>query len=64
MVSEKPKIFICHSSKDKSFVRELVQRLAQDGIETWFDELEIRIGESIHEKINDGLIPRSADNDP
>ena len=50
-----PLIFICHSSKDKSFVRELVKRLRGDGVECWVDELEIRIGDSIHQKINDGL---------
>jgi DNA-directed RNA polymerase subunit RPC12/RpoP len=50
-----PRVFICHSSRDKSFVRDLVSRLQDDGIETWFDEVEIKIGDSIHRKINDGL---------
>src|SRR5438067_4753769 len=52
---QKPVIFICYSNKDKEFVRGLVTRLNADGIETWFDEVEIRIGESIHQKVNDGL---------
>jgi len=50
-----PVIFICHSSRDKTFVRGLVTRLRADGIEVWLDELEVRIGDSIHQKINDGL---------
>jgi hypothetical protein len=32
-----------------------VYRLEKDGIETWFDEVEIKIGDPIHQKINDGL---------
>ncbi len=52
---KKPKIFICHSSVNKSFVRRLVARLKKEGVEAWFDELEIRVGESIYQKINEGL---------
>jgi transcription elongation factor Elf1 len=52
---KKPKVFICHSSQDKAFVRNLITRLEKDGIETWFDEIEIKIGDSIHQKINEGL---------
>lgn len=51
----RPTIFLCHSSNDKPFVRNLVQRLNKDGIDTWFDEIEIKIGEQIHTKINEGL---------
>ncbi|MBI4590386.1 MAG: restriction endonuclease [Candidatus Rokubacteria bacterium] len=55
MADRRPLIFLCHSSKDKRFVRDLAGRLGRDGIETWFDELEIKVGDSIHSKINDGL---------
>lgn len=51
----RPSIFLCHSSKNKPFVRKLVDRLNNDGIDTWFDEIEIKIGEEIHTKINEGL---------
>jgi len=50
-----PVIFLCHSSKDKPFVRKLAQRLNADGIDTWVDEMEVRIGDSIHDRINEGL---------
>lgn len=50
-----PLIFICHASRDKPFVRDLVARLTRDGVDAWVDELEIHIGDSIHQKINDGL---------
>lgn len=52
---KRPLIFLCHSSVDKAFVRELVSRLRRDGVDCWLDEVEIRVGESIHQKINDGL---------
>jgi len=51
----RPLIFICHSSRDKAFVRSLAQRLSRDGVDVWIDHLEIRIGDSIHDKINEGL---------
>lgn len=51
----RPSVFIGHSSVDKPFVRRLVTQLNNDGVETWLDELEIRIGESIHQKVNEGL---------
>lgn len=51
----RPLVFICHSSTDKPFVKRLEKRLLTDGIDTWVDHLEIRIGDSIHDKINEGL---------
>lgn len=51
----KSTIFLCHSSNDKPFVRRLTERLHNDGIDTWFDEIEIKVGEQIHSKINEGL---------
>lgn len=52
---KKPVVFICHSSKNKEFVRGLVRRLNADGIDTWLDEVEINVGEFIHQKVNEGL---------
>src|SRR5271166_764020 len=50
-----PTVFLCHSSSDKLFVRKLAERLRSDRIDIWLDELEITVGESIHEKVNEGL---------
>ncbi len=50
-----PIVFLCHSSNDKPFVRTLAERLRSDRIDIWLDELEISVGESIHEKVNEGL---------
>src|SRR5207249_1228700 len=37
--------FLCHSSNDKSEVRRLRQRLADDGFNPWIDEKDILPGE-------------------
>jgi len=46
-----PSIFLCHSSKDKFFVRELASQLASAGVKVWLDEAEIRIGDSLTDRI-------------
>jgi hypothetical protein len=46
-----PSIFLCHSSRDKVFVRQLAKALTDSGVKVWLDEAEIRIGESLTEKI-------------
>lgn len=49
-------IFICHASEDKSsVVRPLISSLNESGLSYWVDELEIALGESITERVNDGL---------
>ncbi|MFX0140071.1 MAG: TIR domain-containing protein [Candidatus Hodarchaeota archaeon] len=49
------KIFLSHSNKDKKFVKELVNRLTNDGFSVWYDDWEIKIGDSIINKINEGI---------
>jgi hypothetical protein len=44
-------IFLSHSSKDKFFVRELAERLKSYGIRVWLDEAELKIGDSLTQKI-------------
>ena len=49
-------IFICHASDDKEeVVRPMVEALHQANITCWYDEAEIDWGDSITEKINQGL---------
>ena len=53
---DNPKVFICHSSEDKeSFVNNFVDNLFKRGIDAWVDEYEIHFGDSIIEKVNEGL---------
>jgi hypothetical protein len=50
------KIFICHSSNDKSdFVRRLVSLLHQKGPEIWYDEFSVSPSDFIDEEIHFGL---------
>jgi hypothetical protein len=48
-------VFLSHSAKDKAVVRELAARLKQDGVRVWLDEEQIKPGDSIPAKIEDGL---------
>jgi hypothetical protein len=48
-------VFISHNSKDKPIVRELAQRLRKDGLRVWLDEWEIKPGDPISLKIEQGL---------
>lgn len=51
----KNKLFISYSSKDKSTVNKIVSALSGLGIQLWFDEWEINVGDSIATKIREGL---------
>jgi len=48
-------VFISHSAKDKPAVRELAERLRKDGLRVWLDDWEIKPGDSIPLKIEQGL---------
>jgi hypothetical protein len=47
--------FLSHSSLDKPFIRQLAADLTASGIDVWLDEQRIRVGDSIPEKIAQGL---------
>ena len=47
--------FISHSSKDKPFIRQLTTDLTKSGISVWLDEQRILVGDSITEKVSQGL---------
>lgn len=48
-------VFLSHSSKDKAVVRDLAVRLKNDGLRIWFDEWEVKPGDSSPKKIETGL---------
>ncbi|NEQ50925.1 MAG: DUF1883 domain-containing protein [Leptolyngbya sp. SIO3F4] len=49
-------VFISHASEDKDdFVRPLAHALLQQGLNVWFDEMTLRIGDSLRQKIDQGL---------
>jgi hypothetical protein len=48
-------VFLSHSAKDKAVVRDVAERLRKDGLRVSFDEGEIRPGDSMPAKIEEGL---------
>lgn len=48
-------IFLSHTSIDKPFVEKLARDLKRIGVNVWFDKWEIKIGESITWRIEDGI---------
>lgn len=48
-------VFLSHNSQDKPFVRRLANDLDAHGVKCWIDEAEIKVGDSLIEKIRQGL---------
>ncbi|MEK6262308.1 MAG: toll/interleukin-1 receptor domain-containing protein [Planctomycetota bacterium] len=48
-------VFVSHSTKDKVIVRDVAERLKKDGMRVWFAEWELKPGDSIPAKIEEGL---------
>ena len=48
-------VFICYASEDKAQARDLSSAIAKLGAEVWLDEREISVGDSIVQRIEDGL---------
>ncbi|MGB5988385.1 MAG: toll/interleukin-1 receptor domain-containing protein [Marinifilaceae bacterium] len=49
------KVFIAHASENKNSARKIAKNLTKNGYQAWFDEWEIKVGDSIVDKINDGI---------
>lgn len=48
--------FISHASEDKGIVRPIAENLRSKGFRVWFDEFELKIGDSLRKSIDQGLI--------
>jgi hypothetical protein len=48
-------VFLSHSSRDKEFVRKLGEDLEKLGLSVWLDQWEIRVGDCIVSKIEQGI---------
>lgn len=51
----KVSIFLSHNTKDKPFVKKLARDLDNHGVRYWLDQAEIKVGDSLIEKIRSGL---------
>lgn len=50
------KVFVCHAHEDKDTVaRPIAEALREAGLEVWFDEFSLRVGDSIRQRIEEGL---------
>jgi hypothetical protein len=52
---QQPRLFLSHSSADKVFVRKLKGDLEKANLNVWLDETEIKVGDSIPQKVSEGL---------
>jgi len=55
MKTELPQVFLAHSSEDHVKVGRLAYDLRRRGIPVWFDEWELKVGDSLHDKIEEGI---------
>ena len=51
----KPRVFLSYSHKDKEFVGYLTTKLEKSGIGVWLDEKELRVGESLTQKLREAI---------
>lgn len=48
-------VFLSHTAVDKSFVRDLTERLRSDGFQVWLDERDLVAGDPLGQKIGEAL---------
>lgn len=48
-------VFLSHNHKDKNFVRKLAKDIDAHNIKVWIDEAEMNIGDSLVQKIREGI---------
>lgn len=53
--NRKADYFLCHDSRDKPVARELYSALVGEGLKIFFDEVSIDFGDSIYQKLEEGL---------
>lgn len=51
-----PRTFISHSSGDNKIAKKIANSLVERGYAVWLDEWEIKVGDSIIDKMNKGIV--------
>ncbi len=55
-MGQKREVFLCHASEEKNdVIRPIATALKKDGITYWLDEAEIKVGDSLTEKIGSAI---------
>lgn len=52
---KKPTVFISYSHADSKFADWLADKLRSSGVDVWIDKWMIRVGDSITQKVNEGI---------
>ena len=52
---KKRSVFISHSARDADWARSFAPALKERGIDVWFDEFDVRPGESLRDALEAGL---------
>lgn len=55
MTTRPAKAFLSHSSEDKQVSSKLATHLMTNGVDVWYDKWEIKPGDSLRRKIDDGI---------
>jgi hypothetical protein len=55
-MNRRPKVFISYSSVDRAHAEHLVASLILNGIQVWYDQNDIDVGQNIHSRIQEGLL--------
>jgi TIR domain-containing protein len=55
MNNNSPNVFLSYASEDKDIAGKIAKKLQENGIETWWDGWCIRAGDSIRQKIDEGI---------
>lgn len=50
-----PMVFVCYSHNQKEFAEKLANDLVENRILVWWDEWEIKVGESLRRKVENGM---------
>ena len=53
--AERPRVYLAHATEDKAMVRPIAEHLMANGVEVWFDEWEIEVGDSLRQRMEEGL---------
>jgi hypothetical protein len=54
-----PRVFLSYASADRAQAARIAESIRQQGWQVWFDDWEIRVGDSIVDKIEDGILRSS-----
>jgi hypothetical protein len=54
-MAKKYDLFISYSSRDREFVQTLASDLKARSLEVWFDHWEMRPGDRLRSRINEGI---------